>query len=95
MVCHLLQRRRNHGARLSSRRTRAAEGAQVQHAHLNCAVGVLLDQHSARLSSLRSVTRRDIAEQASERRRAAAAAVTSAGSRLGGAHRSKEAYRAP
>jgi hypothetical protein len=56
MVCHLLQRRRNNGARLSSR-TRAAEGAQVQRAHLNCAVGALLDQHSALLSRPRSGTR--------------------------------------
>ena len=55
MVCHLLYRGINYGARISSRRTRAAGGVQVQRAHLNCAVSALLDQDSARLSRLRSV----------------------------------------
>jgi hypothetical protein len=95
MSWQLQYRGGNCGARISSHRTRAAEGAQVQRAHLNCAVGALLDQHSARLSHLRSVTRCDSAAQAIERRRAAAAAVASARSRLGGAQRIQEAYRAP
>ncbi len=72
-----------------------AGGAQVQRAHLNCAGGALLDQHSAGLSRLHSLTRCDSAAQAIERRRAAAAAVASARSQLGGAQRSQEAYRAP
>ena len=94
-MCHLLYRGRNDGARLISRRTRAAGGAQVQRAHLNCAVGALLDQHSARLNRLCSVTRCYSAAQASQRQRAAAAAVASVRSRLGAAQRSQEAYRAP